>query len=107
MQFIAIILVTALGVVGDYFLKLASAQEKSYSSWQFVVGAVIFALTAFGWVYTMKHMKLAEIGVVYSATIILMLALVGLLFFKEKLGLQECIGIILAIGAVFMFRQHL
>src|SRR5262245_36408866 len=49
------------GVVGDYFLKLASAEPVWFKSKWFYVGFAIYASTAFGWVFVMKHLKLATI----------------------------------------------
>src|SRR5690242_12754581 len=51
-----------VGVLGDYFLKIASAQERSLRSPAFYVGFVIYASTAFGWLFVMKHLKLGTIG---------------------------------------------
>ena len=67
-----------LGVVGDYFLKLASANENSLKTINFYIGFVLYASTAFGWVFVMKHLKLATIGVVYSVSMVLLLTAIGL-----------------------------
>ena len=55
---------SVVGVVGDYFLKLASSKEESLRSIWFYVGFAVYASTAFGWVFVMKHLKLATVGVV-------------------------------------------
>jgi hypothetical protein len=47
-----------VGVVGDYFLKRASSEEESLKSIWFYIGFVVYASTAFGWVFVMKHLKL-------------------------------------------------
>ena len=52
-----------VGVLGDYFLRLASAREDSFRSPAFYVGFALYASTAFGWLFVMKHLKLATIGV--------------------------------------------
>ena len=51
-----------VGVVGDYFLKLASDQSSLLKSGTFYLGFIVYASTAFGWVYVMRHLKLATIG---------------------------------------------
>ena len=68
---------SAVGVLGDYLLKLASAQENPLRSRWFYVGFAVYASTAFGWVYVMRHLKLATIGVVYSVSMILLLTGIG------------------------------
>ena len=51
---------SVIGVLGDYFLKLASARERPlWTSW-FYLGFALYASTAFGWVFVMKHLKLAN-----------------------------------------------
>jgi small multidrug resistance pump len=69
-----------LGVLGDYFLKVASADERWLRNPAFHVGFVVYASTAFGWLFVMKHLKLGTIAVLYSMTIVgLMLASLVLL----------------------------
>lgn len=91
-----------LGVLGDYFLKIASNNETSLKTYSFVFGLVVLASTAFGWVYVMKHLKLATLGVVYSVSTVLLLTLVGVAFFQESLNPYEIAGIFLAVGALVL-----
>ncbi len=44
-----------IGVLGDYFLKVASEQEHSLRSPTFYVGFSVYASTAFGWLFVMKQ----------------------------------------------------
>jgi len=50
-------------------------------------------------------MKLASIGVVYSLSMIVLMALLGTLFFGESLNLREVLGIGLAIIACLLLRR--
>src|SRR6476660_8096936 len=84
---------SAVGVVGDYFLKLASAKDESLKSPAFYIGFLIYASTAFGWVFVMKHLKLATVGVVYSISMILLLTAIGVFRFKESLNGYEIAGL--------------
>jgi small multidrug resistance pump len=93
------------GIVGDYFLKRASGEVHSFRSIWFCIGFVIYASTAFGWVFAMKHLKLATIGVVYSMSTIVLLTLVGAIAFDEKLRIQEIVGIAMAIGALVLLMR--
>jgi small multidrug resistance pump len=94
-----------IGVVGDYFLKLASEQENSLRSPWFYLGFALYASTAFGWVFVMKHLKLATIGVVYSVAMILLLTSVGLVFFRETLNYYEIAGLLMAIGSLVLLMR--
>ena len=51
------IMFSLVGVLGDYFLKLASESENTLKTKWFYVGFVVYASTAFGWVFVMKHLK--------------------------------------------------
>jgi multidrug transporter EmrE-like cation transporter len=91
-----------LGVLGDYFLKLASANENSLRTIWFYVGFAVYASTAFGWVYVMKHLKLATIGVVYSVSMVLLLTAIGVVFFQESLNYYEIAGLFMAIASLIL-----
>jgi len=93
---------SCLGVLGDYFLKLASEQEHSYRTPVFCVGFVVYASTAFGWVFVMKHLKLATISVLYSVSMMVLLTVVGVICFRESLNYSEMAGLIMAIGALIL-----
>ena len=96
---------SALGVVGDYFLKLASAREQPLRTIWFYVGFVLYASTAFGWVFVMKHLKLATISVLYSVSLVLLLTAVGVVLFRESLNLYEVIGIVLAVASLVLLMR--
>jgi drug/metabolite transporter (DMT)-like permease len=91
-----------VGVVGDYFLKLASQADVPIRTKWFYVGFAVYASTAFGWVFVMKHLKLATVGVVYSVSMIVFLTLVGALMFGESLSGREVAGVALAIVSLYL-----
>src|SRR3984885_5165634 len=91
-----------VGVVGDYFLKLASASENPLRSRWFYLGFAVYASTAFGWVFVMRHLKLATIGVVYSVSMILLLTCIGGALFREPLSPYEIAGMIMAIASLIL-----
>jgi drug/metabolite transporter (DMT)-like permease len=93
---------SVVGVVGDYFLKLASAVDQPLRSRWFYIGFLVYASTAFGWVFVMRHLKLGTIGVVYSVSMVLLLTLVGTWGFGESLNPYEMAGIGFAILALFL-----
>lgn len=101
------ILLSAVGVLADYFLKLASDQAQSIQTRNFVLGFVIYSSTAFGWVFVMKHIKLASIGVVYSVSTALLLTALGVLVFKEALKWQEYVGVAMAVGSILLLSSRL
>src|SRR5947208_13090504 len=94
-----------IGVVGDYFLKLASAREQPLRTGWFYLGFVLYASTAFGWVFVMRHLKLATIGVLYSVSLVLLLTAVGVVLFRESLSYFEVVGIILAVASLMLLMR--
>jgi multidrug transporter EmrE-like cation transporter len=93
---------SCLGVVGDYFLKRASDQPAPLRTRSFYVGFAVYASTALGWVFVMRHLKLATISVVYSVSMILLLTGVGAVFFREALSPYEIVGLMLAIASLVL-----
>jgi len=96
---------SVIGVLGDYFLKLASAREQPLRTGWFYLGFALYASTAFGWVFVMKHLKLGTIGVVYSISMILCLTTIGVTLFGETLSYAEIVGLILAIVALILLMR--
>ena len=93
---------SAVGVLGDYLLKLASARENPFHSRWFYVGFAVYASTALGWVFVMRHLKLATIGVVYSISMILLLTTIGVAVFREPLNSYEAVGLVLALVSLVL-----
>ena len=93
---------SVVGVVGDYLLKLASARDQPLRSRWFYIGFAVYASTAFGWVFVMRHLKLATIGVVYSVSMIVLLTGIGAVFFRESLNAYEIAGLVMAIASLVL-----
>ena len=93
---------SVVGVLGDYFLKLASREPQSLRTPWFYVGFALYAATAFGWVFVMKHLKLGTISVLYSVSMVVLLTAVGVVIFRETLSYYEVAGLVLAIAALIL-----
>lgn len=98
-------LLAVAGVIGDYFIKLAGHGPRSMDLKWFIVGLVIYASTAFGWFWVMKHIKLSSLGVIYSLTTVLLLVGIGVIVFHEKMNVYEIIGTIGAICSVLLLSR--
>jgi drug/metabolite transporter (DMT)-like permease len=93
---------SVVGVLGDYFLKLASTRDQPLWTGWFYLGFALYASTAFGWVFVMRHLKLATISVLYSVSMVLLLTAVGVVLFEESLNHYELAGIALAIASLVL-----
>ena len=91
---------SVVGVVGDYFLKLASGHEHVLRTRWFYLGFALYASTAFGWVFVMRHLKLATISVLYSVSMVLLLTAIGVVLFRESLNVLELAGIVMAVASL-------
>ena len=96
---------SVIGVLGDYFLKLASAREQPLRASWFYLGFTLYASTAFGWVFVMKHLKLATISVLYSVSLMLLLTAIGVVLFQESLNYFEVVGIVLAVTSLMLLMR--
>lgn len=99
-SFLILTAITGLTLLGDYAIKVATAKDGGLLSPWFILGAIMYGLPAVGWFYLMKSHSLAMIGVMYSASTIILLALLGYFVFKEAFGWREAVGLTLAIAAV-------
>src|SRR6476620_10426868 len=96
---------SVVGVIGDYYLKLASAKDESLKSHAFYIGFLIYASTAFGWVFVMKHLKLATVSVVYCISMVLLLTAIGVAVFKESLNGYEIAGLVMAVASLLLLTR--
>lgn len=104
---LSVILLSAIGVVGDFFIKLSGNGEKFLNIKWFLLGLLVYMFLAFGWFYTMKHIKLSSLGVIYSLTTVLLLVAVGVFYFHEHLNTREIIGVTLAILSVCLLSRFI
>jgi multidrug transporter EmrE-like cation transporter len=99
------VVMSGVGIAGDYFLKKASDSANPLLTRDFLIGVVLYGSTAFAWVFVMRHLKLATIGVIYSVAMVLLLAGMGVLFFQESLNRSELVGIVLAIASLILLAR--
>lgn len=104
--FIFALFLSLATVLGDIFIKKAALMQK-FSGWYYLlISALIYAATAFGWFFVVRRMKLSTAAVIYSISIVVLLALVSVFYFKEKLNITEIVGIIMAVlslGLLYRF----
>lgn len=99
------ILLSAVCVLADCLFKHASETTQPFRSLQFALGILLQAFSAFGWVYVFRHVRLSTIGALFSVITVLMLALVGVMTFREPLSVSEVVGLGLAVAALFLLGR--
>lgn len=101
-----IVSLSLIGVLGDYFIKVAGNNPDKYINYKyFIIGFFTYSITAIGWFFVMKHIKLSTLGVIYGVTTIVALTLIGTLIFKEHLNAYEILGLILGISSIFLLSR--
>ncbi len=100
--YVVVAILVLLTTGGDWFLKTGSMQNSSYASWQTQVGAIMYLLTAYGWVYVMQKLNLTQVGVLYSSMTIIILTAMSLIIFKEDVSTRQLLGAALALAAVIV-----
>ena len=99
------ILLSMVSVAADYFLKRASESPHALQSAYFVTGAAMFTVTAFGWVFVLRYVKLATLGAIYSVVTVIGLAVLQISIFNESFTSAEWLGIGLAIASLILLGR--
>ncbi|SOB94623.1 hypothetical protein [Rhodobacter maris] len=98
--------IVAFTILGDYALKSAALRASPFATTWFAGGALLYALTALGWVWLMQTQNLAQIAVLYSSATILGLTAVGVAFFGETLSLRQVVGLGAALFSVLVMEAE-
>jgi hypothetical protein len=103
--FIIAIVLIIITVIGDSLIKNASLLD-SFCGWKsLLIGSILYGLTGLGWFFVMRHMKLSTLGVFYGVGCAILLALIGVFYFREQISSIEVLGIILGlISLIILFR---
>lgn len=99
---IAILIVlgfSGLTVLADVLIKKAADQNHLWSIF-FLLGAIIYGLSAFGWFYALRTLNLATLGGIYSLSTVVMIALAGVFVFNEKLATVEYVVLAMSIVSI-------
>lgn len=104
--FVALGIVTLATLLGDYFLKMATSKPEGITTGWFAARLTTYGMLSFGWYFLMKSNPLATIGVMFSASTILLLSALGYFVFKEHFGLREALGVSLAVLSVVVMNPR-
>ncbi|HSC09207.1 MAG TPA: hypothetical protein VLD59_20455 [Steroidobacteraceae bacterium] len=99
------IAVSLVGIGADSMLKAASRQPHALANRWFVAGIALTILFALGWLVLMRYMKLGTAGAVYAVASATLLAIIGVVFFDERLTPAEITGVGMALGSVALLAR--
>jgi drug/metabolite transporter (DMT)-like permease len=89
-----------VGLVGDVAMKRAGVARPANIGW-LSIGFASYGATGFGWFLLLRSSKLSTFGVLYPVANAVGLVALGAVFFGERLGTREWLGIALG-GATMM-----
>ena len=108
-----IILILAVGlsvvtVLADTLIKKATEIKSGTVMFSLVLtAALIYAFTALGWYKVLQKFELLNTGVIYALSCIILISLVSVFYFKEKLLVAEAVGLTLAVASIILlYRFH-
>jgi drug/metabolite transporter (DMT)-like permease len=88
--------------LADYCLKRWSLNTSQWGF--FVAGMLIYAVGVAVWALCMQWEDLTWLSIMYSVIALIALFLAGILFFHEKITLQNGIGLILSIIIIILMN---
>lgn len=87
------VLFTSIVVIaGDTILKIAADAEHALHSPLVLLGSAVYATSAMFWFLAMRHMSLGQGAVAFSMLTLLALCVIGAIWFGERVGLREMLG---------------
>lgn len=90
-----------LEIAGDVFFKKWTLENKPLLMW---AGFVIYSMGALCWAFSLKYEMLSKAISVFTILNLLIVVLIGAIFFKENISLMAKIGILLGLVSILMIE---
>jgi spermidine export protein MdtJ len=97
--FVLIGLAVALEIVGDILFKKWSIENKNYL---LIIGLTVYIVGTAFWALSLKYEYLSKAISVFTVLNLVVLSLVGILYFKEDISLINKAGIALGILSIIL-----
>jgi len=88
-------------VIGDIFFKSWSLGGRSIILW---IGIIIYAFGTFVWAYSLKFDFLSKAISILTVINLIVVVLIGVLYFKENLSAINKLGIVLGVISVILLQ---
>ena len=98
----AVVLLSGVCAMADYFIKQASNNVQPIWCRQFWFAAILSFLTVFAWVNVLSRMKMSSAGMIYSFCTAGAWICMGVFFFEETLSWKEILGIVFGIISIVL-----
>ncbi len=100
--YVMVVIIVIVTSLGDYLLKTSSAEVNPYTNYYAHLGAFLYAICAYGWVYIMRRENLMVVGVIYSSATLLILAVLSIVIFKETVTPKQLLAVACALAAILL-----
>lgn len=97
--FSLITLAVAFEVFADILLKKWIIESNTTL---FAIAMVLYVISVIFWAYSLKYQMLSKAITIFAVVNLIVIVLVGVIFFKESLNTTNIIGIILGILSVVL-----
>ncbi|MEN9649401.1 MAG: Small Multidrug Resistance protein [Candidatus Parcubacteria bacterium] len=99
--FVLLILAVLFETVADVLFKLSYVQSKSVLLW---IGVGLYTVGTIIWAMSLKSEYLSKAITLFSVLNLIVVILVGVLFFNESISLINKVGIGLGVISVFLMQ---
>lgn len=105
-SYIIVFSLSAITVWGDFLIKTSSIKQ-GYSGWKYLLLAiVVYGLTAVGFFFVLRDMKLFTAGAFYAVGVVLLVTIMSVFYFHEKISSIEILGIFFAITSLVLLANR-
>ena len=99
MKWMILVLSIACEVLGTTCLKLAGDQPEKRTLW--ITGVILFYAVCFALLgLAMKHFSLSVVYATWSGVGVALLAMIGVVFFKDPVNLLKIVSFILIVAGI-------
>ena len=95
-------LAVGLEIAGDIFFKKWTIENKPVLIW---AGLAIYSIGTLFWALSLKYEMLSKAISIFTILNLVIVVLVGMIFFKENVSLVSKIGIVLGIISIVLIER--
>jgi multidrug transporter EmrE-like cation transporter len=91
-----------LEIAGDVFFKKWAVENRPLLMWS---GFIIYSIGALFWAYSLKYEMLSKAISIFTILNLVIVAIVGIIFFKENISMMARLGIVLGIISIVLIER--
>ncbi len=91
-----------LEIAGDVFFKKWTVENRPLLMW---TGFTIYAIGALFWAFSLKYESLSKAISIFTILNLVIIALIGIIFFKENVSMIAKFGIVLGIISIILIER--